>query len=322
MTAPGTGPAPGARPGFGASPAPAGGITTAEVEAADAAALRTAARAGVRIQELSELADLGSMCQLFDTIWEPAPGSGSQLRPDLLRALTKAGNYASGAYDLATGRLIGACMGFFGPPAEATLHSHTAGVLPAGTGRAVGLALKVHQRAWCLRQGVSTVHWTFDPLIRRNAYFNLVKLSARPAEYLPDFYGAMDDSINSATESDRMLVHWDLRSDLVAGACDGRRAPASAAAELDRGAMVALGMGAGGEPVAGPFGSGATDPGGVALVRVPADVEELRRTAPALAAAWRGALRSALAPLMDKGARVVGFDRDGWYVVSTFSAER
>jgi len=297
-------------------------ITAAEVEAANAAALRTAARAGIRIRELSELTELTSMTGLFDTIWAPGPGGGSQLRPDLLRALTKAGSYAVGAYDVATGQLIGACMGFFGPPAEAALHSHVAGVLPAGLGRAVGHALKVHQRAWCLRQGVTTVHWTFDPLIRRNAYFNLVKLGARPTEYLPDFYGDMNDSINGSGESDRMLIHWDLRSDLSVAACEGRLAPASGPAELARGALVALDMGAGGEPVAGALQAGPERRGGVALVRVPADVEELRGSDPALAVAWQQALRAALAPLMDKGGRVTGFDRDGWYVVSMGSAER
>jgi predicted GNAT superfamily acetyltransferase len=301
-------------------------ITAAETEAAGAAALRTAAAAGVRIRELLELAELESMTRLFDTIWTPRPGSTSQLRPDLMRALTKAGNYAAGAYDVVTGELIGACMGFFGPPAEASLHSHVAGVLPAGLGRAVGLALKVHQRAWCLSQGVTTIHWTFDPLIRRNAYFNLVKLGARPAEYLRNFYGEMNDSINGATETDRMLIHWDLRSDLAVAACDGHIAPASGTAERDRGAMVALDMGAGGEPVPGPSETRTQGPGGaaddVALVRVPADIEEIRSSDPALAAAWRGALRAALAPLMDNGARVTGFDRDGWYVVSTGSAER
>jgi len=294
---------------------------TVEAEAAWTVALRTAARARVRIQELSELAELESMCRLYDTIWTPAPGSTSQLRPDLMRALTKAGNYASGAYDVATGQLIGACMGFFGPPAEAALHSHVAGVLPAGLGRGVGLALKVHQRAWCLSQGVTTMHWTFDPLIRRNAYFNLVKLGARPAEYLPNFYGEMNDAINGATETDRMLIHWDLRADLVVAACDGHLAPASGAAERDRGAMVALDMGPGGEPVPGQPAPWSQVRGGVALVRVPADIEAMRRSDPALAAAWRGALRAALAPLMDNGARVTGFDRDGWYVLSTRSAE-
>ncbi len=294
------------------------------IEAAGAAAERTAAQAGVHIRELSQLADLESMCQLFDEIWAPGPGSTSQLRPDLLRALTKAGSYAAGAYDVATGALIGACMGFFGPPAQASLHSHVAGVLPAGLGRAVGFALKVHQRAWCLRQGVTSVHWTFDPLIRRNAYFNLVKLGARPTEYLPNFYGEMNDSINGSGETDRMLIEWDLQSDLVVAACAGIVAPAAALAELDRGAMVALDIGADGEPVTGAFGTRTGDPGdaaGLALVRVPADIEGLRGADPALGKAWRRALRRALAPLMDNGARVTGFDRDGWYVVSMGRAE-
>jgi len=297
-------------------------MTIAEIEAADAAALRSAQRAGVRIQVLSELPELAAMCQLFDTVWTPTPGSTSQLRPDLMRALTKAGNYAYGAYDVATGELIGACMGFFGPPAEASMHSHVAAVVPVGLGRAVGFALKVHQRAWCLRLGVTTVHWTFDPLIRRNAYFNLVKLGARPAEYLPDFYGEMNDSINGTSQTDRMLLHWDLRSDRVVAACDGHPAPASGPAEQALGAVVTLDVGPGGEPVPGPPGTRGHDPAGKTLVRVPADIEKMRGSDPALATAWRQALRAALTPLMDNGARVTGFDRDGWYVVSTGSAER
>jgi predicted GNAT superfamily acetyltransferase len=178
----------------------------------------------------------------------------------------------------------------------------------------VGFALKVHQRAWCLRRQTPVMHWTFDPLIRRNAYFNLVKLGARPTEYLPDFYGAMNDSINGATETDRMLVHWDLRSDLAVAACAGRIAPASFTTEVARGAEVALGTGAGGWPSPGSFGNGGKE--GVLLVAVPADIEGMRGTDPQRATAWRGALRDVLAPLMQAGARVTGFDRDGWYVVS------
>jgi hypothetical protein len=42
----------------------------------------------------------------------------------------------------------------------------------------------------------------------------------------------------------------------------------------------------------------------------------MRGTDPLCAAAWRTALRGALAPLMERGGRVTGFDRDGWYVVA------
>ena len=150
-----------------------------------------------------------------------------------------------------SGELLGACIGFFGPPAHAELHSHIAGVGPAGLGRAVGFALKLHQRAWCLRRDVRAIAWTYDPLIRRNGYFNLAKLGARPVEYLRNFYGTMDDAINGGTETDRLLVHWDLRSDLVADAACGRPRQASYAAERARGAVTALSAGPDGLPVPG-----------------------------------------------------------------------
>jgi predicted GNAT superfamily acetyltransferase len=296
------------------------------LDEADEAAARAAKAAGVVIRGLDSLAELDAMVALFDEVWEPEDGNPS-LRLDLLRALTKAGNYASGAYDLASGELLGACTGFFGPPARAELHSHIAGVRAAGLGRSVGFALKVHQRAWCLHRDVRLIAWTYDPLIRRNAYFNLAKLGARPVEYLRNFYGVMDDAINGGTETDRMLVHWDLSSDLAVEACAGRWRAASFAAERERGAVVALSAGPDGAPLGGlaldgPALNGlALDglaPNGARtlLVGVPADIEAMRLSDPALAGAWRTALRDALSPLLSGGARVTGFDRSGGYVVS------
>lgn len=283
---------------------------------ADEAAARAAKAAGVFVRELTTLSELDAMITLFDEIWEPDSGVPS-LRVDLVRAMTKAGNYASGAYDAASGQLLGACIGFFGPPSRAELHSHIAGVRPAGLGRAVGFALKVHQRAWALRQGAAVIAWTYDPLIRRNAYFNLVKLGARPVEYLPNFYGAMDDAINGGTETDRMLVHWDLASAAARTASAGQPQPASFEDERAHGAVVALSVGADGQPAPGGPAGG---PGGTpprVLVAVPADIEAVRLADPPLAAAWRAALRDALSPLLESGARVTGFARSGWYVVAT-----
>jgi predicted GNAT superfamily acetyltransferase len=290
-------------------------MTTLDLLAeADEAAAQAATAAGVVVRELGALAELDAMVALFDEVWDPEDGNPS-MRLDLLRALTKAGNYASGAYDQASGELLGACVGFFGPPARAELHSHIAGVRTAGLGRSVGFALKVHQRAWCLRQDVRTIAWTYDPLIRRNSYFNLVKLGARPTEYLRNFYGSMDDAINAGTETDRILVHWDLRSKLAVEACAGRGQAASFAAELDRGAVAALSAGPDGIPVSRLTLNG-WPAAGTFLVAVPADIEAMRLSDPALAGAWRTALREALSPLLSGGAQVTGFDREGWYVVS------
>jgi predicted GNAT superfamily acetyltransferase len=282
---------------------------------ADDAAARAAKAAGVVIRELESLDELDAMIALFDEIWEP-DASNPSLRLDLLRALTKAGNYACGAYDAVSGALLGACVGFFGPPSHAEVHSHIAGVRAAGLGRSVGFALKVHQRAWCLRRDVRVIAWTYDPLIRRNAYFNLVKLGARPVEYLRNFYGVMDDVINGGTETDRMLVQWDLRSGAACAASAGRPRPASFDAERARGAVVALSAGPDGLPVPGlPLAGGSGSRS--LLVGVPADVEALRLSHPEHAARWRTALRDVLSPLLSGGARVTGFDRTGWYVATT-----
>jgi predicted GNAT superfamily acetyltransferase len=291
-------------------------ITTDPPVAGDAAwaARRAADAAGVSIRELDSIEDLEAAVALFDEIWHPEPGT-QPISAELMKALRKAGNYVTGAYDADGGRLVGACVGFFGPPAHESLHSHIAGVSAAGLGRSVGFALKVHQRAWALQHDATEIAWTYDPLIRRNAYFNLAKLGARPAEYLPNFYGGMQDQINGGGDTDRVLVSWDLRAPRVAAACAGEASPASAEAEIAAGAQVALAATADGYPALSPGWPGSA--AGTVLVAVPADVERLRVTDPGAAAAWRSAVRDTLGALMAAGGRVTGFDRAGWYLVAT-----
>lgn len=267
------------------------------VQAADAAGLA----AGVCVREVQDLRELGSVVALFATIW--GRDESPPVTLELLRAFTKAGNYVGGAFEGDT--LVGACVGFFHAPAEDALHSHIAGVSSAATGRSVGFALKLHQRSWALLRGVSEIAWTFDPLVSRNAHFNLVKLGAVPVEYLPNFYGAMPDRINGADDSDRLLVRWPLRAPAVQAASWGDSTPAP----LAPGAVVALGAGVDGLPVRGRLD------GDTSLVAVPGDIESLRRTDPAAAQLWRVAVREVLTELVADGSRITGFDRTGGFVV-------
>jgi predicted GNAT superfamily acetyltransferase len=271
------------------------------IQAADAAA-RAAA---VTVREVTELVELQDVVRLFSAIW--GRDANPPMTVELLRAFSKAGNYAGGAFD--EGRRFGASVWLFPAPAEHAPHSHTAGVEPGLNGRHVGFALKLHQRAWALRRGVSEIAWTFDPLVSRNAYFNIVKLGAHPDEYLPNFYGTMLDSINGDDDSDRLLVRWRLRSPQVVAACRGHHAPAGVTDELAAGATVGLGVSADGEPEPGDL-DGAT-----VLVAVPRDIGALRSHDPELAARWRVAVRDALERLIGNGGRIEGFDRSGWYVV-------
>ena len=290
----------------------------AGADAAAQAAAAAASAAGVRVQEISALDGLREVYQLYDAIWRPDP-KNPPVTTELLRALTKAGNYVAGAYDGT--ELVGACVGFFGAPGEPAsaghleLHSHIAGVSKPALGRSVGFALKLHQRAWALRRGVSTIAWTFDPLVSRNAYFNLAKLAATPAEYLTNFYGGMHDGINGSDESDRLLIRWDLTAPAVEAASAGRLKVCDAQAEQNAGASIGLTRSADGGPVTGSVH------GDTILVAVPRDIEALRSVAPSSARAWRLADRDVLGAALSQGARVAGFDRAGWYVVRRSPAE-
>jgi predicted GNAT superfamily acetyltransferase len=283
---------------------------TAATAAADALAAATAA--GVELRELHDPAELRLVQRLFEEIWRPAPENPPPVTAELLRALAHAGNYVAGAW--AGERLAGACMGFLSGPGGThgggrALHSHIAGVAPGTQRRGVGFALKLHQRAWALARGLPLAVWTFDPLVARNAWFNLTKLGADASEYLPDFYGPMTDAINAGDASDRLLVAWRLDDPTVAAACAGSPAEPDPEALRAAGAEVALDQDAGGLPVAG------TADAPVLLVRVPRDVEGLRASDPAAASRWRHAVREVLGGLLAEGATVTGFARPGCYVL-------
>ena len=51
------------------------------------------------------------------------------------------------------------------------------------------------------------------------------------------------------------------------------------------------------------------------LVEVPDDIVALRREDPAVARAWRLALREALTLMLSAGCEITGATRDGWYVL-------
>ncbi|GAA3338558.1 hypothetical protein GCM10020358_19090 [Amorphoplanes nipponensis] len=274
-------------------------VIAAALEAAGSAA--RAAR--VLVRPVSSLAELAALDRMLAGIWQ-ADGGDVLLTTELLRALAKSGNYVAGAFD--GGALVGAAVAFFAAPGERELHSHIAGVAAGATGRHVGFALKQHQRAWALQRGISTISWTFDPLVARNAHFNLGKLAATPTEYLPNFYGVMRDRINGDGDSDRLFVRWDLAAPTVVAACAGRprrcvRPPTAA---------VALRASEGGGPVPGSFR------GQTVVVAVPEDIEALRRRAPGTAKDWRIAVRETLTALLAERLRFAGFDRSGWYVLT------
>jgi predicted GNAT superfamily acetyltransferase len=273
---------------------------------ADLSAEANARAAGVTIREPHTPAEFSRVCELFRTVWQEDPHDPS-VTPVVLQALAHSGNYVSAAYDGEA--LVGGCVGFLSLVRQGELHSYIAGVAGAARGRNVGFALKTHQRAWALARGLRRVSWTFDPLVRRNAYFNLAKLGARPRGYLVNFYGEMSDAINAGDETDRLEAEWCLDDPLVRRATAGKPWEPDVATLRAAGAVTALDRDTSGGPVPGDRD------GCVLLVAVPTDVEGLRTRDRGLSLAWRLAVRDVLGGLLADGRTVTGFARAGWYVV-------
>ncbi|ROO89728.1 putative GNAT superfamily acetyltransferase [Actinocorallia herbida] len=246
---------------------------------------------GIEVRETHDPAEHRAATELMAQVW-----GQSLTEPGLLTALAHSGNHVAGAYR--AGELLGISFGFL--TADGMLHSHATAVRPDAHGLGLGRALKLHQRDWARARGLGGIVWTFDPLVRRNAHFNMHVLGALPVEYLPDFYGAMRDRLNDGVPSDRLFVRWAL--DAVPLAVPDR------SGLEDAGARVLLRPGAD-DPEPGDARSG------VLLVAVPPDVERLREEDGGRALTARYAVRAALAGALAAGARITGITRDGFYVL-------
>jgi predicted GNAT superfamily acetyltransferase len=256
-----------------------------------------AERAGVALRTLDSLEDAQAVRGVIEVVW------GAQVMPrELLRAFQHAGSVLVGAADRGDGAFAGFVLGFLGWDGGLHLHSHMLAVVPARQCGGIGAALKLAQRATCLEHGVDEVRWTFDPLVARNARFNLVKLGASATRLLASHYGQMTDRLNAGDRSDRFEVRWRLQSERTDGALHGRAiSPPSGPVLLERG------------PSLEPVETGAApEPG--AVIRIPADHFELRRRDSGLGRAWRDASVRASRACFEAGLEAVWFDDQGGYV--------
>jgi predicted GNAT superfamily acetyltransferase len=204
---------------------------------------------------------------------------------EMLVAIAHGGGYVSLARSAADGTALGASVGFLARhDGRLALHSHVTGLVPAARGTGLGRAIKFHQREWAAANGIATIVWTFDPLVRRNAWFNIAVLGADVTEYLPSFYGTMTDAINAGDDSDRLLAVWKVERTRPDGPRDGR-------------------------DVVGP----------IELVPTPDDIVALRTSDPLAVPVWRSRTRAALTAALGAGRPIVGFTLAGEYVIGSSS---
>ena len=276
-------------------------------------ALSAATRAGVTVTEVHEIDELVELNRVIDAVWHR---EGDAVAMEMLRALAHSGNCILAARSGT--EMVGATVSFRGiHEGRPTLHSHITGIVPGSQLRGVGLALKLRQRAWALANGIESVTWTFDPLVARNAHFNLTKLGAEAGEYLVDFYGTLHDDANGDDATDRLLAVWRLESPRVARALSGLAPAPPVEMLLQQGAPVVLDIDAGGRPLLAGLAAWtetAPERPSRALARIPEDILAVRSRDRRLAGQWRGALREVMTTLLARGLRPVGAIAPGWYV--------
>ena len=167
---------------------------------ADAAA----ARAGIAFREMTTVEDADLINEVIEVTW-----GGQHLDREVVRALAVSGNVPIAAE--VDGTVVGFVLGWAGVDRDGLhVHSHMLAARPDRRHAGVGTALKLAQRAQALGAGIHVMRWTFDPLVGRNAWFNLGKLGVVADRFERAFYGRMTDAINAGERSDRFVVRWDL----------------------------------------------------------------------------------------------------------------
>src|SRR5215204_4017398 len=90
-------------------------------------------------------------------------------------------------------------------------YSHMMAVAKDYQNKGVGMRLKWAQRERAMSEGRKLIKWTWDPMMARNAHFNLNRWGATVDTYADNFYGIDYNADSSLTEkvglaSDRLMA--------------------------------------------------------------------------------------------------------------------
>jgi predicted GNAT superfamily acetyltransferase len=251
----------------------------------------------ISIRRLDKLEEFQEACVIQEETW--GAGFSERVPAAILNVSQRIGGVTAGAF-APNGRMIGFVFGMTGVRDGRLVHwSDMLAVRPEARGHHLGDRLKHFQRECVAEIGVDVILWTFDPLVARNAHFNINRLGARAAEYVANMYGDNTGSaIHGTVPTDRFIAEWRLRN-----------ARPLAAEHLD-------------PPLTHPDAPivNPTDANGIpalrdlpdapaVLVAIPHDIQSLGERRPELRTAWREASRRALLHYLGHGYDVTGFRR-------------
>lgn len=132
-----------------------------------------------------------------------------------------AGGFTLGAY--LGERLVGFVLSlpmFIENTNEKAFYSHMTAVDQELQSLGIGARLKWAQRDRALTDGAKYIKWTYQPVLARNAFFNIERLGVSINIYMPNFYGTGAEANESKiqaleVDSDRLFADWQLDSPKV-----------------------------------------------------------------------------------------------------------
>ena len=248
------------------------------------------------IREFASLADYEACVALQDETW--GAGFSERVPGAILRVAQKIGGVSAGAFDR-DGQLLGFVFGMTGIRDGALVHwSDMLAVRPDARGTGLADRLKQYQRDRVRALGVSVMFWTADPLVARNAQFNINHLGALPSEYVENMYGENTGSVlHGPMPTDRFVYRWNLDAPPFttrSGDAEARDTAMAAAIEFGTDAR--------------PLAVATPDRQDV-RVHLPHDLSQIQAVNSSLAFAWRRAVRAAFTARVGHGFTVVRFVR-------------
>ncbi|MGE5101541.1 MAG: hypothetical protein ACM3SX_16285 [Deltaproteobacteria bacterium] len=160
--------------------------------------------ASVQIRPLTSVEDGHACVELQRHVW--GWDQADVVPATLLHVVEYVGGLAAGAFDQHD-TLLGFVFGISGVRDGQLAHwSHMLGVRETARNMGVGRVLKEYQRDVLAARGITRIYWSFDPLMAKNAYFNLNRLGATVVDYVPDMYGTTDSPLHYGLATDRIVV--------------------------------------------------------------------------------------------------------------------
>ncbi|HEX2781705.1 MAG TPA: hypothetical protein VHM30_19525 [Gemmatimonadaceae bacterium] len=269
-------------------------------------------RPGITIRPLRTDAELSACVALQRLTW--GESFGDLVPPSILTVVQKIGGVAAGAF-AARGTMLGFVFGMAGVRNGRLVHwSDMLAVHPSARDSGVGRALKEFQREQALASGATTMYWSFDPLVARNAHLNFNLLGVRIDEYVEDMYGESTSDLHRGLGTDRLVVAWELT--------EGGRGRGPATAVVGTAVPDAWSL----APIIpeDPETSGGDVPRAL-RVAIPSDIMQVRDEHPEEAARWRASTRRAFQWALAHGytvSRFLAAAPASWYLLERAEEQR